>query len=276
VGAALGRELGVDAAEWPWPVPLSALEAAAWRALEFGLLPDRGRAAVIDPSTGEAGVVDREHGRLAAAGRPLSLPSERPSGPEQLVALARRVIDDAPPGPPFVGVVVGGTQTGDAGAALAGVVARATGRPPLVPGDPATAALLGAASLGWAAATASGDAPPRPRPRPAPAATDADGTGSGGGGRAAVGAPAPGRPVPPVTTARALPAGRRRGLRGLPRWVRWVLPLAVLALVAAVAGLLVHRERTAPSPFTYTCPSGQVVAFSYECDRLAPSPSSAP
>jgi hypothetical protein len=52
-----------------------------------------------------------------------------------------------------------------------------------------------------------------------------------------------------------------------------VLPLAVLALVAGVAGLLVHREQAAPSPFTYTCPNGQVVAFRYECDRLAPSAS---
>jgi hypothetical protein len=72
----------------------------------------------------------------------------------------------------------------------------------------------------------------------------------------------------------ALPAGRRR--RGLPRWVRWLLPLAVLAALAGAAGLLVHRQRTTPSPFTYTCPNGQVVAFSYECERLAPSPSSAP
>jgi hypothetical protein len=47
-------------------------------------------------------------------------------------------------------------------------------------------------------------------------------------------------------------------------------------LVAAVAGLLVHRERAAPSPFTYTCPNGEVVAFRYECDRLAPSAPSAP
>jgi hypothetical protein len=50
-----------------------------------------------------------------------------------------------------------------------------------------------------------------------------------------------------------------------------VIPLAALVVVAAVAGLLVHRERAAPSPFTYTCPNGQVVAFRYECDRLAPS-----
>jgi hypothetical protein len=52
-----------------------------------------------------------------------------------------------------------------------------------------------------------------------------------------------------------------------------VLPLAVLAVVAGAAGLLMHRRQATPSPFTYTCPGGQVVAFSYECDRLAPSPS---
>jgi hypothetical protein len=51
-----------------------------------------------------------------------------------------------------------------------------------------------------------------------------------------------------------------------------VLPLAVLAVLAGAAGLLVDRERNQPSPFTYTCPNGQVVAFSYECDTLAPSP----
>ena len=54
--------------EWPWPVPLSALEASAWRALEFGLLPGRARVAVVDPVSGEAGVVDREFGRLAGVG----------------------------------------------------------------------------------------------------------------------------------------------------------------------------------------------------------------
>jgi hypothetical protein len=85
---------------------------------------------------------------------------------------------------------------------------------------------------------------------------------------------APGGPLPPTAAApAALPAGRRGGpWSRLPRWARWVLPLVVLALVAVVAGLLVHRERTAPSPFTYTCPNGEVVAFSYECDRLAPPP----
>src|SRR4051812_9881229 len=122
VGTAIGLELGDDAAEWPWPVPLSALEAAAWRALEFGLLPDSGRVAVVDPASGEAGVVDREHARLAAAGRPAAVAG--PAGPEQLVALARRVLDAAPPGPPFAGVVVGGSHGSDGGAALAGVVAR--------------------------------------------------------------------------------------------------------------------------------------------------------
>ena len=47
-GTAIASTLGEDAAEWPWPVALNALEASAWRALEFGLLPVRGRVAVID------------------------------------------------------------------------------------------------------------------------------------------------------------------------------------------------------------------------------------
>jgi hypothetical protein len=272
VGTALANELGEDAAEWPWPVPLSALEAAAWRALEFGLLPARGRVAVVDPGTGEAGVVDRDQGQLAGVGRPASLGPQTAGGPEQLVALARRALDDAPPGPPFAGVVVGGSRSADGGAALAGVVARVTGRPPLVPGDPTTVALLGAASLGWAAATASGDAPPRPRP--ATPARDGDSQGSGGGGRVDGVRAATGGSLPPAAAApAALPGGRRRGAWSrLPRWARWVVPLVVLALVAGVAGLLVNRERTAPSPFVYTCPNGEVVAFSYECDRLAPPP----
>jgi hypothetical protein len=42
--------------------------------------------------------------------------------------------------------------------------------------------------------------------------------------------------------------------------------------VAVAVGLGWHRARTAPTPFTYTCPGGQVVAYSYECATLAPSP----
>src|SRR5918912_76248 len=126
VGAAISSTLGEDAVEWPWPVPLNALEASAWRALEFGLLPARGRVAVVDPVSREAGVIDREHGRLAGAGTPQAVAS--PAGDEQLVALARRVLDAAPAGPPFVGLVVGGAD-GSGGAGLASVVARVTGRP---------------------------------------------------------------------------------------------------------------------------------------------------
>jgi len=283
VGASIGNALGDDAEEWPWPVPLNALEAAAWRALEFGLLPARGRTAVVDPGTGEAGVIDCEDGRLVAAGRTQKLLGA--AGDDELVALARRVLDAAPAGPPFVGVLIAGVTggTGPSGdadrsgvAGLAAVVARVTGRSPLVPGDPATIALLGAASLGWAAATASSDVPPVPRPRPSATAPDDAGD--------AVGAGSPGRVDGPVPAGGAvgarsgepagLPAGRSR--RPVPRWARWLIPLAALAVVAGMAGLLVHRQRTAPSPFTYTCPNGQVVAFSYECDKLAPQPSSAP
>jgi hypothetical protein len=276
VGAAISSTVGEDAAEWPWPVPLNAVEASAWRALEFGLLPARGRVAVVDPATGEAGVIDREYGRLAGAGTPQGVPS--PAGDEQLVALARRVLDAAPAGPPFVGLVVGGAGGSDS-AGLASVVARVTGRPPLVPGDPATVALLGAASLGWAAATAPADGPPVPRRRPWTTGQEggpgAGGAGSGGADAVPAGRGRSGAVGPAAPDRTALPGTRRRRRR-LPRWARWLLPLAALAVVAVAAGLLVHRQRTTPSPFTYTCPNGQVVAFRYECDRLAPSPSSAP
>jgi hypothetical protein len=47
----------------------------------------------------------------------------------------------------------------------------------------------------------------------------------------------------------------------------------VLVVVAIVAGLGWHRARTTPSPYTVTCPDGQVVAYSFECPTLAPSSS---
>ena len=86
--------------------------------------------------------------------------------------------------------------------------------------------------------------------------------------------PVPSGAVPDRPAEQVSLPPRRPG--GLPRWARWVLPLALLAVVAGIAGLFVHRERTAPSPYTYTCPGGQVVAFSYECDRLAPSAPATP
>ena len=49
--------------------------------------------------------------------------------------------------------------------------------------------------------------------------------------------------------------------------------LALLVVVAVVAGLGWHRARTSPSPYTVTCPDGQVVAYRFECPTLAPSPS---
>jgi hypothetical protein len=282
VGAAIRSAVGDDAAEWPWPVPLNTLEAAAWRALEFGLLPVRGRVAVVDPGTGEAGVIDREFGRLAAAGRPQALPV--PVGDEQLVALARGVLDAAPAGPPFVGVLIGGVADAgvaggrSGGAGLAAVVARVTGRPPLLPGDPGTAALLGAASLGWAAATASADDPPVPRPSPSGADPASAPDAGGAGSRRGTSIPAAAAGVGLLGAGTAEPAGLpgRRPRRGLPRWALWLVPLAALAVVAVAAGLLTHKQRTTPSQFSYICPNGQVVAESYECDLLAPSPSTAP
>ena len=49
--------------------------------------------------------------------------------------------------------------------------------------------------------------------------------------------------------------------------------LALLVVVAIVGGLTWHRARTSPSPYTVTCPDGQVVAYRFECPTLAPSPS---
>ncbi len=260
VGAAVGRAVGADAAEWPWPVPLDALEAAAWRALEFGLLPSRGRVVVVDRSTGEAGIVDREHERLTATGRARATAGAQP---EPLLALARALLDEAPAGPPFAGVVVTGAPPAgnDGGAVFAAAVARVTGRPPLVPGDPGTAALLGAASLAWSVVSSTRPAPPPGRPASRADHDEGDdhaGAGVGAGVGAGLGA-----------GQTALPGGPPR--RRLPRWARWVLPLAVLAVLAGAAGLLVNRDRSQPSPFVHTCPNGEVVAFSYECPTLAPS-----
>jgi hypothetical protein len=50
-----------------------------------------------------------------------------------------------------------------------------------------------------------------------------------------------------------------------------VAVLGVLLAVAVVVGLGWHRVRSAPTPFTYTCANGQVVAYGYECPTLAPS-----
>jgi hypothetical protein len=249
--------------DWPAPVPLTVAEAVAWRALQFGLVPARARLAVLDPVAGEAAVVDRDGDTLAAVGAPVRLePSTAGAGPGSqdlgvlLVALARRALDAAPAGPPFAGVLLAGALPGpDADAAeLPGLVARISGRAPLVPGDPTRAAVLGGAALGWAAATSLGDD-----------AADADAV----------------LPVPRTFTTPAPlapPAGAEAGSPGArgavarPLRLRvWAAVLGVLVLLAIVAGLGWHRARTAPSPFTYTCPDGQVVAYSFECPTLAPS-----
>jgi hypothetical protein len=247
---------------WPAPVPLTVPEAVAWRALQFGLVPDHGRLAVLDPVAREAAVVDRDGESLASVGAPVRL---QQAGPDvdtpvtdfgvRLVALARQVLDGAPPGPPFVGVLLAGVLPGaDAdGAELPGLVAQISGRAPLVPGDPARAAALGAAALGWAAATSMPDEP----------------------GRAVAGAPA--APMSRASRPSSSPAGgadrpSRMRASAIPRGLRlWAAILGVLVVVAIAAGLGLHRTRAAPAPFTYTCPDGQVVAYSYECTTLAPS-----
>jgi hypothetical protein len=243
---------------WPPPVPLTVPEAAAWQALRFGLVPARARLAVLDPRTGEASVVDRDGDVLVAVGGPVRLERDTPDdevdgdghadGNVRLVGLARMALDAAAPGPPFAGVLLaGGLAGGDA--ELPGLVARITGRAPLVPGDVSRAAVLGAAALGWSAATT-------PQPSGEELPVPAGGIGSA--------------PVPRdgAASGDARPAGSPRPGRRPRRWAAAVL--GVLVVVAIVAGLGWQRARTAPAPFTYTCPDGQVVAYSYECPALAP------
>jgi hypothetical protein len=239
------------ASGWPAPVPLPTPEAAAWRALEFGLVPGRGRLVVLDPVVGEAAVVDRDGDSLQAVGTAVALHGDEPVDAEQLVALARRALDEAPAGPAFSGVLLAGSLPGGTDdAALPGLVARVTGRSPLVPGDADRVAVLGAAALGWAAATSTGALPASEPPASA--------------------SPVVRRP------AGQLPGRGPGGPRGPLRFGPWTWVAAVLALlvvVAVVAGLSWNRARTSPSPYTVTCPDGQVVAYRFECPTLAPSPS---
>jgi hypothetical protein len=244
-------EAAASAPGWPTPVPLPAPEAAAWRALEFGLVPARGRLVVLDPVAAEAVVVDRDGDSLQTVGTAVALPGDVAADPDQLVALARRALDEAPAGPAFSGVLLAGSMPGGADdAVLPGLVARVTGRSPLVPGDPDRVAVLGAAALGWAAATSTGELPTSPG-----AAFES----------AARGPRVVRRP------AGELPGGRSPRRFG-PR-ARLAAALALLVVVAVVAGLGWHRARTSPSPYTVTCPDGQVVAYRFECPTLAPSPS---
>jgi hypothetical protein len=272
VAAALHQVAGqAPGAGWPAPVPLTVAEAVAWRALQFGLVPARGRLAVLDPVAQDAAVVDRDGDSLAAVGAPLRLQADpdETGGPAdlgvRLVAMARQALDAAPAGPPFAGVLLAAALPGaDADAPeLPGLIAQITGRAPLVPGDPTRAAVLGAAALGWAAATAQAS-----ETAPAPATSGvAPGSARGSGA-----VPAARRPpsVPGISQP------RRPGQPGRPVRPRrqhvWVAAiLGLLVAVAVVVGLGWHRVRTAPSPFTYTCPDGQVVAYGYECATLAPS-----
>ena len=251
---------------WPAPVPLTVPEAAAWQALRFGLVSARARLAVLDPGTREASVVDRDGDVLVAVGSAQRL-EQGTTGQDgddekgrvdhgvRLVGLARSALDAVPPGPPFAGVLLAGEQPGeDVDARLPGLVARITGRAPLVPGDVSRAAVLGAAALGWAAATASETsrnelALPMVTARRAPVA-GRDGADEPADAAGSVG-----------------PRAARR-----PWW--WAAAvLGALVVVAIVAGLGWQRARTTPAPFTHSCPDGQVVAYSYECPALAPAAS---
>ena len=232
------------APDWPAPVPLTGPEAASWRALEFGLVPARGRLVVLDPLAREAVVVDRDGDSLAAVGAAVRLDGE-PADAEHLVSLARHALDAAPAGPPFTGVLLAARLPGAVDdAELPGVIARVTGRSPLVPGDAADAAVLGAAALGWAAATATDEGPPPARPSAGPRLLR--------------------RPAGELPSA--APRGRLRG-RGPLVWAG--AALLVLVAIAVVAGLGWNRVSTRPSPYVVTCSNGEVHAYSYEC----PSPS---
>jgi hypothetical protein len=289
-------------------VPVAAPEAAAWRALEFGLVPARGRLAVLDPVAGEAAVVDRDGELLVAVGPAVTLDTPAAcsrQGAEAdgaigdgvpLVALARRALDAAPAGPPFAGILLAGALPGadadgnavpgadadgsavpgaDAdGSGLPALVARITGRAPLVPGDPTRVAVLGAAALGWAAARAAREGPGEA------ATTPAGRSPTGPPGVVPVPASERGRPLPaaledggspgsPHRRHRLVGPGSPAGVRR-PRRLLGAAAIGLLVVIAIVAGLGWHRSRTTPSPFTYTCPDGQVVAYRAECPTLAP------
>src|SRR4051812_8979713 len=149
VGAALASVTArLGRPGWPPPVPLAATEAAAWRALGLGVLPPRARLVVLDPAARGAAVVDRDGDLLASPAAAVGAGAVARRRPEDLVALARHALDAAPAGPPFAGVLLAGSlppaphdQEG-----LPAVVARVSGRPPLLAGDPATTAVLGAAA----------------------------------------------------------------------------------------------------------------------------------
>jgi hypothetical protein len=249
VDAALAEVAGTAPAPgWPAPVPLPTPEAAAWRALEFGLVPGRGRLVVLDPVAAEAAVVDRDGDSLQAVGAAVALAGGTPADAEQLVALARRALDEAPAGPAFSGVLLAGSLPGGGDdAALPGLVARVTGRSPLVPGDADRVAVLGAAALGWAAASSTGEL--------------------------LASEPAVAGPRVVRRPAGELPGGPARRPRRFGPKIWAAAALALLVVVAVVAGLSWNRARTSPSPYTVTCPDGQVVAYQFECPTLAPSPS---
>ena len=171
------------------PLAVVVLHPAGWDAARAGAALAGVAARLGRPRLARAGAAGRSRGGGVAGARPGAAAAPRARGrarhrrargrgrrprrrrarvacgggwggtgrqgrPEDLVALARQALDAAPAGPPFAGVLLAGRCPRRRPAAGApAVVARVTGRPPLLAGDPATTAVLGAAALGYAAAT---------------------------------------------------------------------------------------------------------------------------
>ena len=247
-------------ATWPVPVALPASEAAAWRALGLGLVPARGRLVALDPAMPEAAVVDRDGDLLASAGAVVTADrraTRPPPAAEDLVALARQALDAAPAGPPFAGALIAGALPAvpPGGEELPAVVARRTGHPPLLAGDPRRA-------LSWGPPLWAGR--PRPlRPRRRPRRTARRGARR----RSPRRRPRPRssqplRPVPGRSFRPGAGAGGRHGGSSCSR-----CSSSWQARPACSRGVLAPQ----PSPYTHTCPGDVVVAYSAECDKLAPS-----
>lgn len=160
-------------------------------------------------------------------------------GLTEAVRLAVSARDDAPPGPPFVGVYpVGGSSRIPL---LGTLLQREIGRPPIDHGDPGTAVAEGAAA--WARRTYEPPPPPPPRP--------------------------PGRRAP--TQSRTLRDLVRRVFQRTDRVQRILGAL----IVAAVAGAIVWIKLT-PPPDPVVCPPGTVQNSDSACTSNGPTPDPEP